>query len=72
MGKILNVVCIMMMIIPVFVIGGEADCNVICSTHCSKPSAPAERCSVCHKTCNAFPPSVRTEILKIRNSTRPV
>ncbi|WZZ12366.1 hypothetical protein YC2023_105455 [Brassica napus] len=76
MGKILNVVCIMMMQGRLRAwgkgAGGEADCNVICSTHCSKPSAPAERCSVCHKTCNAFPPSVRTEILKIRNSIRPV
>ncbi|XP_013610942.1 PREDICTED: uncharacterized protein LOC106317721 [Brassica oleracea var. oleracea] len=73
MGKILNVVCIMMMIIAVFVIGGEAkseaECNVICRPHC-KPSSSAGECSDCHKDCNQSPPSVRTKILKIQNSNK--
>lgn len=65
MGKILNVVCIMMMIILVFVIGGEVDCNVICSIYCSKFLVLVERCFVCYKICNVFLLFVRIEILKI-------
>ncbi|KAG2316749.1 hypothetical protein Bca4012_067591 [Brassica carinata] len=73
MGKNLNVVWMMMMIIAVFVIGGEAksevECSVICRPQC-KPSSSASECSECHKNCNQSPPSAKIKILKIQNSKK--
>lgn len=64
MGKFVGIVWIMMMIIAVIVIGGEAkseiECNVICRPHCQRFSSAGE-CSECHKNCNQLPPSVRKE-----------
>ncbi|CAH8363414.1 unnamed protein product [Eruca vesicaria subsp. sativa] len=72
MGKSLNAVWIMMMIIAVFVIGGEAksevECSVICRPHCQFSSSAGE-CSDCHRKCNQSPPSVR-KILKLQNSNK--
>lgn len=60
MGKNLNVVSIMIMLIAVFVIGGEAkseaECSVICRPYC-KFSSSAGECSDCHRKCNQSPPS---------------
>lgn len=67
MGKILSMVWIMMMILAVVVIAGEAksraECNRICIPHC-KPYATGKECSDCHKKCFQSPPFVKTKIPK--------
>ncbi|CAH8384246.1 unnamed protein product [Eruca vesicaria subsp. sativa] len=73
MGKNLNAVWILMMIIAVFVIGGEAksetECSIICRPHCG-PFKSAGECSDCHRKCNQSPPSMRTKILKLQNGNK--
>ncbi|ESQ47243.1 hypothetical protein EUTSA_v10028125mg [Eutrema salsugineum] len=75
MAKKLSMMLIMMMIITMIVIGGEAksevECSVICSPHCQSSSSAGE-CSDCHKNCNQSPPSVRTKILKNRNTYKKI
>ncbi|XP_018450329.2 uncharacterized protein LOC108821837 [Raphanus sativus] len=73
MGKSLSTVWIMMMILTIIVIEGEAkseaECSVICRPHC-KAFASAGECSDCHKKCNQFPPSIMTKILKKQNNKK--
>ena len=73
MSKILSMTWIMMMILTLIVIEGEAksemECNVICGPHC-KAFGSAGECSECHKKCNLSPPSLMTKILKNQNNSK--
>ncbi|CAN8276006.1 unnamed protein product [Cochlearia groenlandica] len=68
MSKNLSMVLMMiMMIIGLFVTGGEAkseiECSIICRPHCQR-SSPASECTDCHRKCNLSPPSIKTKIKK--------
>ncbi|KAF8089151.1 hypothetical protein N665_0516s0009 [Sinapis alba] len=69
MGKSLSTAWIMMMMLTLIVIEGEAksevECNVICRPHCK-----IGECSDCHKKCNQSPPSLMTKILKKQNNNK--
>ncbi|XP_048621512.1 uncharacterized protein LOC125591390 [Brassica napus] len=73
MSKILSMAWIMMMILTLIVIEGEAksesECNVICRPHC-KAFGSAGECSDCHKKCNQSPPSLMTKILKNQHNSK--
>lgn len=75
MGKYLSTVWIMMMILTLIVIEGDAKsevkCNAICRPHC-KAFASAGECSECHRMCNISPLSLMTKILKNQNNNKQV
>ncbi|CAL9234391.1 unnamed protein product [Arabidopsis halleri] len=58
MGKVISMTLIMM-ILAVIVIEGEAkteiECSKICREHC-KRSSPASECTACRKKCYESPP----------------